>query len=116
MTAPARMMRSPLPQPTSRDAFRTRPMSPVDAQILAVIEQNDGACDHEIESWTGLRHQTVSANRRHLVERGEVHASDERRPSPSGRAAIVWKRGRGAHQAPTLHAITDQLEMLGVRP
>ncbi len=93
MTAPARIARRPLVQSTSRSALRDRPLGPVDSQILAVVAAKGGACDHEIEAATGLSHQTCSGNRRHLVERGKLHASSETRPTPSGRKAIVWKLG-----------------------
>lgn len=117
MTAPARIQRQPLQQVTSREAFRDRPQRTVDEQILDVVRELGGAADHEIEARTGLKHQTISGNRRHLVERGKLHASDERRPTPSGRNAIVWCLGAGDQVPPFIrpNAITEQIELPGVR-
>ena len=50
-----------------------------------------GACDHEIEVVTGLKHQTASARRRALVLRGLVEDSGVRRLTESGRGAIAWR-------------------------
>ncbi len=117
MTAPARTQRRPLLQVTSREAFRDAPTRTVDEQILDVVRELGGACDHEIEARTGLKHQSISGNRRHLVERGKLHASDERRPTPSGRNAIVWRLGKGPQVPPFVrpNAITEQIEFPGVR-
>ncbi len=62
----------------------------VDARIVDAIRAQAGATADEIECVTGLSHQTVSAQIRHLAEAGILTASSERRPTRSGRAAIVW--------------------------
>jgi DNA polymerase len=46
-------------------------------------------CD-EVEVDTGMRHQTVSARIRELQQRGRLVDSARRRPTRSGRPAIVW--------------------------
>jgi hypothetical protein len=61
------------------------------ARVLKVIVDKGGATDEEIETVTGLKHQTASARRRELVIRGLVEDSGERRLTTSGRKAIVWK-------------------------
>lgn len=50
-----------------------------------------GLCDHELESLTGLAHQTASARRRELVLKGRVTDSGIRRLTPSGRKAKAWR-------------------------
>jgi hypothetical protein len=55
------------------------------------VRNDGGACDHEIEFLTGLKHQTASARRRALVLRGLVEDSGLRRLTDSGRGAIAWR-------------------------
>ncbi len=89
-TAPSRVTRRPLVQTSSRQAFRAHPGS-AKAQILDYLTASGGACDFETERACGLTHQNCSAERRALVKRGLVYASDEKRPAPSGVECIVWK-------------------------
>lgn len=49
-----------------------------------------GSTDNEIEHALGLRHQSASARRRELVQRGMVYDSGQRRRTDSGRKAAVW--------------------------
>jgi hypothetical protein len=81
-------------QSTSRDAFHGfAPVSDsVDARILAAltVAGADGLTDEEIERWLGEKHQTVSGNRRHLVERELVKDSGLKGTTSSGREAIKW--------------------------
>lgn len=49
-----------------------------------------GLTCHEVEHRTGLAHQTASARIRDLREKGHLRDSGKRRPTGSGRAAIVW--------------------------
>jgi len=49
-----------------------------------------GATDDEIEAALEMRHQTVSARRRELVQRGLAQDSGQRRKTSSGRTATVW--------------------------
>jgi len=50
-----------------------------------------GATDDEVEAMTGLRHQTASARRRELVQKGRVVDTGMRRKTRSGRPATVWR-------------------------
>lgn len=102
MNAPARIQRSPLVQTTSRDAFRDFDPTTVDGRILTFIRDRNGATVAEIVEHLGIPHQTASAQVSHLktsrTVRGvrhpaRIHASDEKRPTPSGRPAIVWLLG-----------------------
>lgn len=47
-------------------------------------------CD-EVEVQLDLRHQTASARIRELRSEGRIYDTGERRPTRSGRPAIVWK-------------------------
>ncbi len=49
-----------------------------------------GVTDDELELATGWRHQSVSARRRELVLLGLLADSSRRRPTRSGRMAVVW--------------------------
>lgn len=51
---------------------------------------DNGATDDEIEKATELAHQTASARRRGLVQKGLVVATRKRRATRSGRKATVW--------------------------
>jgi len=52
-----------------------------------------GATDNEVERVLDMRHQTASARRRELYLGGWVKDSGARRPTDSGRPAIVWVAG-----------------------
>lgn len=77
---------------TSRDAWHSvLDMLPaVDARIAAFIETRGGATSEECECALGLKHQTVSAQIRHMFEAGFLTTTGEKRPTNSGRAAYVW--------------------------
>ena len=121
MTQPARIQRRPLTQTSSREAWRRRrELKPdgVPARILAYLEATGGACDFEVERALGLSHQQCSGDRRHLVQRGLVHASNRKRPAPSGVECIVWCAGEGP-QVPsglvlTGRPIREQMTFRGV--
>jgi len=49
-----------------------------------------GLTDEEIEDKLVAKHQTVSACRNNLMKKKWVEDSGERRPTSSGRDAIVW--------------------------
>jgi hypothetical protein len=104
---------------TSGAAFRAFDPTTVDGRILAYIEEHGGATVAELEVALHLPHQTASAQVSHMrsPSRGLLHASDERRPTPSGRAAIVWKLGPAPRPMLFVPAepIGDQLSF-GVRP
>src|SRR5262245_3306788 len=80
-------------QATSREAWRSmaEALPEVDACIVRMIGQSgDGLTADEIEARSGLRHQTVSAQIRHMTEAGLLEATGARRPTRSGRGAMVW--------------------------
>jgi predicted transcriptional regulator len=81
-------------QDTSRAAWRSFvPVSAVLDRLImeALTNAGDGGLtDLQIEETIGRKHQAVSANRRHLVERGLVVDSGRRRLLPTNRNAIVW--------------------------
>ena len=79
-------------QSTSRAAYESvKPgLGPIDSRIVELVRYAGGATSDEIEEKTGLRHQTVSAQIRHLNERGVLVKSLLKRKTRSGRAAIVW--------------------------
>lgn len=79
-------------RPTSRAAFVLRPDG-LSARILERLRTIGPATDAELEAALHASHQAVSADRRHLVERDLVHPTSGRRPTPSGRPAIVWAYG-----------------------
>ncbi len=60
------------------------------AQVLALIAAAPRTC-FEVETETGLSHQTASARIRELNLKGKIQDSGQRRPTGSGRNAIVWK-------------------------
>jgi hypothetical protein len=75
----------------------------LEAQVFAVVQKwkAHGVTDDELEIETGLSHQTVSARRRGLVQKGRIVDSGLRRQTRSGRKASVWIPGRGAVEAGT---------------
>ncbi len=79
-------------QDTSRDALESVSayLPAVDAQIVRYITEQRGATSAEVEAATGLKHQTVSAQIRHMVEAGLLHDSGIRHTNENGRACIVW--------------------------
>lgn len=82
-------------QETSRDAAKRMVphLARLENLVLEAIRAAGprGLCDHELESVTGLMHQTASARRRELVLAGLVEDSGERRLTPSGRKAKAWR-------------------------
>lgn len=118
MTSTRIQRRSTL-QVVSREAFRDFDPSTVDGRILAFIAEKGGATVAEIEAALNLPHQTASAQVSHMraPNRGLLHASDEKRPTPRGRMAVVWKLGKGPSLAPfpIANPIVDQLGFEGLR-
>ena len=71
---------------------RAQPRAGGDARrILALIRSHRGLTCDEVESLTGLPHQTASARIRGLRSGGLIVDSGERRPTRRGRAAVVWR-------------------------
>jgi pyocin large subunit-like protein len=79
-------------QETSRAAWESVwiLLPAVDASIVRVIADH-GATSAEVEAVTGLKHQTVSAQIRHMVEAGLLEDSGERRVNEGNRRCIVWR-------------------------
>ena len=80
-------------RPTSKAAFAS--IKPEASDLRAVVYQciqatQGGAICEAIELALNLRHQTVSARIRELFQRGLIVDSLRRRPTRSGRAAVVW--------------------------
>ena len=81
-------------QETSREAWLS--FFPVSAELDRAIvgciadAMPRGLADFELESLTGRKHESVSGNRRHLVQRGVVIDSGETTLNASGRRAILW--------------------------
>jgi predicted HTH transcriptional regulator len=59
-------------------------------RVFNALKANKSTC-YEIEETLGIRAQTATARIRELVLLDRVEATDERRPTWSGRAAIVWQ-------------------------
>lgn len=73
------------------------------ARVLAFIMQQGahGATDDEAEAVLGIKPQTYTPRRGELVALELVVDSGRRRPTSSGRSAVVWvARGFGADGAP----------------
>lgn len=72
----------------------------VDARIVVAIRLHSrsdppGACAERIEGYTGLKHQTVSAQIRHLAEAGILEAAGKGR-NAAGRSVTLWKLSAAA--------------------
>lgn len=76
---------------TSRQAAQSiaRHVTRLASEVLEYIQAKPRTC-WEIEVVSGMSHQTVSARVRELNLKGRIRDSGERRPTGSGRAAIVW--------------------------
>lgn len=57
---------------------------------LAVAAGDDGLTDEQIQDLLALNPSTERPRRVELVERGVVEDSERRRPTRSGRSAVVW--------------------------
>lgn len=66
----------------------------LDGRILALLRANpQGLTDEAMGRALGALHQTVSGNRRHLVEKGRVRFSGERVVKANGRRSRTWVLG-----------------------
>lgn len=72
---------------TSRDAWHSvlEVLPAVDAAIVGFIRARGGATSEECERALGLKHQTVSAQIRHMFEAGFLTTTGEKRPTESRR-------------------------------
>lgn len=77
---------------TSRDAWESMQdaLGPIDSRIVEFIRSSGGATSDEIEVELDMKHQTVSAQIRHLNERNILTPTLFKRRTRSGRKAIVW--------------------------
>jgi hypothetical protein len=50
-----------------------------------------GATDFELETATGIKQTSCGKRRLELLREGLVERTDERRPSPTGSPAVVWR-------------------------
>lgn len=76
---------------TSRQAHKSIDAATLRGKIRQWISQQaDGATCDEVEQQLRMRHQTASARIRELYRAGDLRDSGKRRPTRSGRPAIVW--------------------------
>lgn len=76
---------------SERAAFEKVPTRLRDeARVLAHITASGGATDQETEAALGMIHETASARRHALRQKGFVRDSGLRRKTPRGRDAVVW--------------------------
>jgi predicted ArsR family transcriptional regulator len=94
--ASQRVNKSEFPKPyrdTSQAALESLDENTVSRQkhrIFAHIKSIGGATCWETEQALGILHQTASAHISRLSKAGELIDTDKRRPTGSGRMAIVW--------------------------
>lgn len=62
----------------------------IQCRILELITKHDGLTDEELERLLGMKHQSVSAARNVLMNKGWIVNSGETRPNLNGNKAIVW--------------------------
>jgi hypothetical protein len=87
---------SHLMQQTSLDAYDSIQSSlpRMASKLFGYIEAagDAGRTSHEIVAESGVGIQTVSGVLRGITLKGLIEDSGERRPAPSGRKCIVWKK------------------------
>ena len=81
--------------------------------IYNLISESNGLTDFQIEETTGLAHQSASAARNNLMQRGLVTDSGLRRKNRRGHDAIVWiavprDRSTDVRFSPTSSSNDDQ--------
>ena len=99
----AEMRLSKKPQRTSVSAVRANlPRSGTKlAAIYALIcKSGDGLTDFEIEEATGMAHQSASAARNVLMNRGLIKDAGVTRKNARGMDAIVWIQARPSSKEP----------------
>jgi hypothetical protein len=77
---------------TSRDAAESmRPhVSAIENYVLGFVEAPGGATCDEVECLSRLPHQTASARLKGLRDKGLIKFSGAKRPTRTGRAAMVY--------------------------
>ena len=80
-------------QSTSRDALESvQPvLGAIDQHIVWMVEAHGPVTCERVEELTGLKHQTCSAQIRHLVQRGILEDSGTKGKTATGRPAIRWQ-------------------------
>ncbi len=83
-------------QDTSREAYEmcNRGNDSWYGQVLSALEDNPSTCD-ELEIALHGRHQTISSRIRKGVKEGYIKSTGEKRPTRTGRNAIIWERIKG---------------------
>lgn len=64
----------------------------IQGRILELITEREGLTDEELERILGMKHQSVSAARNVLMNKGWIINSGRTRPNLNGNSAIVWVR------------------------
>lgn len=87
---------SHLMQQTSLDAYDSiqSALPRMEGKLFGYVTASGdaGRTSHEIVAESGIGIQTVSGVLRRITLKGLIEDSGERRPSPSGRKSIVWKK------------------------
>jgi hypothetical protein len=84
---------SPRAQETSTDALKSldpEKQARREEKIFGYIKTTGGATCCEVEEALGLLHQTASSSITKLRKAGHLVDTGKRRPTGSGRLAIVW--------------------------
>ena len=76
---------------TSIDAYRSVDHKTIQDLLFSILADRPcGLTCDQLETMTKRSHQTVSASLYHIRKKGLIADSGERRPTRSGRQAIVW--------------------------
>ena len=77
---------------TSLDAYASVNYGdyPLKDRVLLCLWASEGMICEEVEGKLSARHQSASACLNNLVKKGWVEDSGDRRPTSSGRDAMVW--------------------------
>src|SRR5262245_50303240 len=77
---------------TSHEAGKRNPVGRATDRHRALVALADGPLtDFELADRTGRAQTSIGKRRRELVSLGFVESTGERRPSPSGSPALVWR-------------------------
>lgn len=83
---------NPTTSKAAAEAIRPRVATDEERVMDAIRSMGEkGATCAEVEAFLGMSHQTTSARIRGLYQKGEIYDSMTTRPTPPGRAAIVWR-------------------------
>ena len=84
---------------TSKEAAKSmeKPATVLQRRVLAELQvrADFGATCDELEQAFDMSHQTVSARLREMALKGAIVDSGKKRPTRSGRKAIVWHAKEG---------------------